>query len=112
MYRIKNSLMNKETIQINPGHVIQRKHVSFSKWQVDEATQIPIRLGQISIPHRSPHALQSVRCQKASFKRRFAVLASVLLGLWFCLSANASQSVSLAWNPSSDSSTAGYVVYA
>ena len=105
--------MIKEIITNKPGRVLNNPStVIFSNWQVDEAIHIPVQDGLVPIPLRSSRGRKRASCQRTSFKRRFAAMLALMLGLAAGISAKASQSVSIAWNASTDPSTAGYIVYA
>jgi hypothetical protein len=106
--------MNKETGIIKLGRVVYPKSVNFSNWQVDEVIQIPVRPGRVPIPLWPSRRRECAAGRGGASRKRLGAMAAMVLGL-LCLSAsfsaNASQSVSLAWSASTDSSTAGYIVY-
>ena len=104
--------MSKESVIIELGRVLNPKSVCFSKWQVDEAVQIPIGQGLVPIALWSSSRHKRANRNYALFSKRLVALLALVLGLSAGLSANASQNVSLAWNPSADSSTTGYLLYA
>lgn len=104
--------MNKELNSIKSGRVLFPKSVNFSKWQVDEAAQIPILSGLVPVPLWSPSQRKRFNHPNAPKSKRWATLVVMLLGLCACFSTRASQSVSIEWNPNTNSGTAGYVLYA
>lgn len=112
MFSKKRSFMSKEALVINLGRVLQPKSVKFSKWQVDKPIRIPIHQGPVPFPLWPLREPIRVASRQPALRKRVAALAVVLLGLWACVQARASQSISLAWNASTDSSTVGYIVYA
>ena len=110
MYR--NSRMNKESVLIEFRRILNPMSIIFSKWQVDKAVQVPVREGLVPIPLQPAGAPKRPGNRTAQVGKRLAALVALVLGLSTAMSAHAAQSVSIAWNPSSDPSTVGYVVYA
>ena len=107
--------MNKETFLTKPGRVPNPRTVIFSNWQVDEAIQVPVREGLVPVPLWPRRRQRRANCSKSSPRGRFTALAALValvISLSAAMSATASQSVSIAWNVSTDPSTTGYIVYA
>jgi hypothetical protein len=110
MYR--KSRMKKEAVLIKLGRVLSPRTVKLSNWHVDEAIRIPIRAGRVPVPLWSPLLQERAIGQHTRLKRCVGAFVAVALGLCLSLSANATQSASIAWNPSTDPTTSGYAVYA
>jgi len=104
--------MKKESVLIEFRRVLNPMTIIFSKWHVDKAIQVPIHEGLVPIPLRSVCEPKRENRRTAHVAKRLAALVALLLGLSAATSVHAVQSVSIAWNPSSDPSTVGYVVYA
>jgi len=105
------SRMSKEKVITTLGRFLIKKNVVFSKWQVDAESWIPIR--PVLAPIREERSTESDRAG-LGIRRilRLRTMTFLVMALTAAFAAQASQSVSVAWNPSTDPNSAGYIVYA